>query len=356
MSSTWIRAEIAARTAVRRVVSAGGTPRVSLRLAAIGACFQAAALAWSTFGSTARAVLLRGSWAYGLVALLVACDAALSLARFGPPTWALATRRRGRELLLFAPGATLSAAYALFAAALIASWSSHGAARVRLAAGEVYGALDQVVGFEGPRGGRPNPPRVELSVEQVEVEETREGGRSPHRAALLVRGGERVVARPWWPARLGWTEFAFAVDAGIAPRFELRDPRGGLLESAFAKLDVLPAGKRDVLTFERVPHRAVLEMKRDRTGSMRWVVGAYRGKLPVGSGIIAPGEPFAFDGLQLTLREGVPTVTLRIVRDLGIPFALAALFLAGVALALIAGAQVTARAAAPTVGGADDRC
>jgi hypothetical protein len=334
MSSTWIRAEIALRTAIRRVTAAGGTPAASSTLAAMAAAFQVAAVAWGAFGSPGRAVHLRGSWAYGIVALVVGCDAALSVARFAPPAWAAIVRPRGRDRLRAVRVSLLSLAYAAAAAALLASWASHGATRIRLAVGERYGEPEQVVGVDWLRGSRPLAPRIEIAVEGVDVVDRADGSRSARSAVIDLGDRGRTVVRSWWPAWLGATELAFVADAGMAPWFELRDGRGGVLESGYAKLDVFPPGRRDVLTFERIPHRAYVEVRRAASGDLRWIVDAYRGKLPVASGTLGRDEPLAFEGIRLSLREGVPTVTLSIVRDRGLPFALGALLLAALSVAL----------------------
>ncbi|HSN16191.1 MAG TPA: hypothetical protein VLT61_16280, partial [Anaeromyxobacteraceae bacterium] len=100
-------------------------------------------------------------------------------------------------------------------------------------------------------------------------------------------------------------------------------------ESAFAKLDVLPPGKTDVLTFERAPHRVFLRLAPGDGSVDAWVAEAYRAKLPVATRRLGPGEQLEFDGLRFGIVGETPTATLAFVHDAGIPLAVAAALAAG---------------------------
>ncbi len=171
-------------------------------------------------------------------------------------------------------------------------------------------------------------------------------------AELELPGGRRAttrINRPLWSAP--WT-FLRLSGFGYAPRYELTRAGGGLVDSAFVKVNVFPPGQRDFFQIPRFPHRFYLEVLPDyaleegepisRTLNLvhpAVVLRVVRGKADLGSAILGADEHFEFEGLRVGFPEIAYWGQYSIVRDPGIPILFCGylLGLAGLVLRLGAG-------------------
>lgn len=174
----------------------------------------------------------------------------------------------------------------------------------------------------------------------------------------LAGGTERVtrINRPLW---FGWGTFLRLSGFGLAPRFEVVDREGRVLDSAFVKLNVFPPGQRDHFALTRFPHRVYLQVLPDyvegseppATASLNlrnpaMVVDVYRGSLLVASGLVRRGQALGFEGLELRFPETRYWGQFSVVRAPGIPLLFAGFLVAlvGLAITLRGGrAEVVAR-------------
>lgn len=161
--------------------------------------------------------------------------------------------------------------------------------------------------------------------------------------AELDFGGRRKttrINRPLWVAPASFLRLS---GFGFAPRYEIVDRQGRVLESAFAKLNVFPSGQRDFLIPERFPYRVYLEVYPDadltpagivnRTQNLAkplLLASVYRGHLAIASAPLRLGESLELEGVAVRFPEVAIWGELTLVRDLGVP-----VILGGFAVALI---------------------
>lgn len=151
-------------------------------------------------------------------------------------------------------------------------------------------------------------------------------------AVLEMNGAKRLtkINRPLW---IGGVSFLRLSGFGYAPRYELLDRNGAVLESAFTKMNLFPPGQRDFLMPEKYPYRIYLEIFPDaevRGGQIEnasmalrkpmLLARVYRGHLPIATAPLRPGEEMAFEGLRLRFPEIRIWGELTWVRDAGAPF------------------------------------
>jgi len=333
------RLELAVRGAVRGVASRLGTAPVSLSLLALAALYLGAWIAWGRLGTPEGAHALVTSSAFGALAAALVIDAAVALYRVLP----LEITPEGRVHLLagrgiFAP-ALVRGGQALIALAFAASLVSRDRLEMRIAEGEQFtGAPEQFAGRDPPRRMSPGPFPITFTVEQVEARFGRDGGVDRARATLNVTGGGREPVGTAWPLWRGWGRFLVAEDAGLALRYELARKSGAVIDSAIAKLDLLPPGKIDGLRMAGAPHRVYVELLAAPVRGPPAVpplrASVYRGKLLVAQREVAPGGEIEFEGLVLRFPEARGWVALGMVRDPGIPLAVLGTALAALGLAL----------------------
>lgn len=151
-------------------------------------------------------------------------------------------------------------------------------------------------------------------------------------AQLAFADGERAVTRINRPLWNGWWTFVRLSGFGYAPRYEVEDRYGRVLESAFVKLNVFPPGQRDSFSLERFPHRVSLELWPDaveldgevQNRSLNLVRPAAlarvtRGRLELCEAVLFPGDGLEFEGLRLSFSEIRYWGEFSIVHDPGIP-------------------------------------
>jgi len=233
----------------------------------------------------------------------------------------------------------------LVGAAVPLTLATHQETRAWAATGEeLDGSADQVVSRTPPRllSGPGTPPA--LRVDAVRPEFWGEHLLFTRlEADLTFVGGRRATTRINRPLVLGPATFLRLAGYGLAPRWELRDRQGGLVDSAFVKMRVFPPGQRDSFRLGALPHRVYCEVLPDlvmedgvpATRSLRLanpalVVRVMRGRLEVASGLVRLGEPLDVEGLRLSFPEIRPWAELSLVHDAGAP-----VLLAGFALGLL---------------------
>jgi hypothetical protein len=147
----------------------------------------------------------------------------------------------------------------------------------------------------------------------------------------LARNGAAVtrINRPLW---VGPATFLRLSGLGYAPRYEIADAGGRVVDSAFAKMDLFPPGQRDFFVPEGLPFRVYLEIYPDlepghgvpatATLNLRnpgFVVHVYRGHLDLGRALLKPGETMTFEGYALRFPEVRYWGEFTVVRDAGAP-------------------------------------
>lgn len=150
-------------------------------------------------------------------------------------------------------------------------------------------------------------------------------------AVLDFEGEQRLtrINRPLWFAPASFLRLS---GFGLAPRYEIVDTQGRVLESAFTKLNVFPPGQRDFLLPEQYPYRVYLEIYPDaewtqdgvvnRTNQLReplLVANVYRGHLAIASAPLRLREPLELEGVSIRFPEIRVWGELTYVRDLGVP-------------------------------------
>jgi cytochrome c biogenesis protein ResB len=167
-------------------------------------------------------------------------------------------------------------------------------------------------------------------------------------ADLTMTGaGTRTTTRINRPLWYGFGSFLRLSGFGFAPRYEFLGPDGAPVETAFVKMNVFPPGQRDFLIPERLPYRVYVELYPDaviegenvvnRTLNLReplLVTTVYRGRFPVASGTLRPGEALDVEGLQLRFPEIRQWGELTVVRDAGVPVIFFGFLLAVAGLAM----------------------
>jgi hypothetical protein len=234
--------------------------------------------------------------------------------------------------------------FVIVAAGVLLTTGGRSESKIRVAQGETF--TGDVSQYASPASRTQPPPFTLVSITpefwRDELLFTR------LEAVLEMDGAKRItkINRPLW---IGGASFLRLSGFGFAPRYELLDASGRVVESAFTKMNVFPPGSRDFLMPENYPYRIYLELYPDaevRHGDMEnrgmalrqpaLVARVYRGHLPIAAGTLRPGETLAFEGLQLRFPEIRMWGELTWVRDPGVvvTFAGAIAGLAGLAMKL----------------------
>jgi hypothetical protein len=252
----------------------------------------------------------------------------------------LGVRRRWTALGSFA----FHGAFFLIAMGFLLSLGARQEARVRVAEGEANdGASSRFVAMSPPRPLAAGVPAIPFLVERIrpeffedsllftrlEAEIAMVDGRS-----ATTRINDPVWTSPFTSIRLS--------GFGHAPRYELRDRQGRLLDAAVTKLDVFPPGNRDWFEVPGYPHRFHLELLPEAdwvegrlvTRSMNladpaFLLTVFRGRVHLGGATLRLGEVHEVEGLFLSFPQVRHWADFLVVFDPGIP----AIF-AGYALAL----------------------
>jgi hypothetical protein len=166
-------------------------------------------------------------------------------------------------------------------------------------------------------------------------------------ADLVFPDGQRAVTRINRPLWRGWWTFVRLSGFGYAPRYELANRDGTVIESAFVKMRVFPPGQRDFFSPEGFPHRIEVEVLPDAASEEGSLVNrgfslispavkvlVSRGKLLLGGAVLRRNESIGFEGLLLSFPEIQYWGEFAIVRDPGAPLLFTAFAVAFVGLLL----------------------
>ncbi len=258
-------------------------------------------------------------------------------------------------------------AFFLIAIGFLTTLASRQEARAWLAAGEEYAARpDQFLSVSPPKPLAAGVPRLSFRVEEIRPEFWRDRLLfTTLEAELAFAGGRRRVTRINRPLWLGWATFLRLSGFGYAPRYELRDRDGTVLDSAFVKLNVFPPGQSDDFSPPDYPHRILVRVYPDfaidggepTTRSLNLVrpavgVRVFRGRLDRGGAVLQAGDRMRFEGLSLAFPEIRYWGEFAIVRDPGAPVLFAGYLLALVGLMLkLPGPRAEAEWRATATGG-----
>jgi len=240
-------------------------------------------------------------------------------------------------------------AFFLIAAGFLITLVARQEARIWVAAGEEYTAdSQQFLSMSPPRILAAGIPELRFTVREITPEFWRDELLFTRLdAELELPGGGRATTRINRPLWLGASTFLRLSGFGYAPRYELLDRYGHVLDSAFVKLNVFPPGQRDYFVLPDYPHRIYVEVLPD----LEWVEGrpvtrslnlanpgvrlrVFRGRVDLGSALLEANEGLAFEGLTLRFPEIAHWGEFTIVHDPGavVLFVGYAIALAGLAL------------------------
>jgi hypothetical protein len=221
--------------------------------------------------------------------------------------------------------------------------------RIWVAVGEEYlGRPDQILAQSQPGAIRIQQPPLHFAVESITPEFWGDVLLFTRlEAGLVFPDGHRAVTRINRPLWRGWWTFLRLSGFGYAPRYELANRDGAVLDSAFVKMKVFPPGQRDFFSPNGFPHRAEVEILPNAVPDGDGLVNRgfdlqspavdvviSRGKLVLGGAVLRPGENFEFEGLRLSFPELQYWGEFAVVRDPGAPVLFVAFFIAMAGLVL----------------------
>lgn len=225
-------------------------------------------------------------------------------------------------------------AFFLLALGFLLSLAMRHEAQVWAAVGEeLTGRPEQLLSQTPPRLLSFGVPAVSFRVEEVRPEFWRDQLLfTTLEARLALPGGGAATTRINRPVWWSWATFLRLSGFGYAPRYELLDASGRVLDSAFVKMNVFPPGQRDFFKIPGYPHRFYVEVLPDfavadgdpvtrslNLANPAVLLRAYRGHLDLGGAVLAAGEAFPFEGLAVRFPEIRYWGEFSIVRDPGAP-------------------------------------
>jgi hypothetical protein len=225
-------------------------------------------------------------------------------------------------------------AFGFLALGFLLTLASRQEARVWVAVGEEFtGQPEQHLSQSPPPMISLGPPSVGFRVDRITPEFWRDELLFTTLAADLVlpnrgRATTRINRPLWWD----WCTFLRLAGFGYAPRYQIEDRSGSVLDSAFVKLNVFPPGQRDYFQIPDYPHRFYLGVMPDfidvagkpGTKSLNLVnpsvlLHVWRGRVDLRSATLVSGERFEFEGLKISFPEIRYWGEFSIVRDPGAP-------------------------------------
>lgn len=149
--------------------------------------------------------------------------------------------------------------------------------------------------------------------------------------AQLLHSGGRGIARVNDGVRVGNAQVSIA-GYGYAPKFALKNADGLVVDMGAVKLNLISPGAEDYFYIPGYPHKIFLSFHPDHAQvngkivnrSMNPVNPAYflrilRGRIPVYTGLVKPGEWAQFDGLSIAFPSFVRSAEFRVFRNPGDP-------------------------------------
>ena len=187
-------------------------------------------------------------------------------------------------------------------------------------------------------------PEVDFDVEKITAEFW--GGRlffTRLEAQLLHRGG-RDIAKLSSAVQVGNAAVTIA-SYGYVPMFEFRNKTGLGVDRAYVKLNIFSPGNEDYFQVRGYPYKIFVSFYPDYAEvdgkivnqSMDPINPVYflrilRGRLPVFTGVVKPGEWAEYDGLSISFPSFIKSGDFQIVRNPGNPFIWIAFIMMGVGL------------------------
>jgi hypothetical protein len=249
-----------------------------------------------------------------------------------------AARRRWSGLGTF----LFHGAFFVLAVGFLATFLASQEATVWVATGEEFtGHPGQFLSQSPPRALATGVPEMSFTVQRIVPEFWRDQLLfTTLEAELELAGGVRRTTRINRPLWLGPATFLRMSGFGYAPRYELRDREGRVLDGAFIKMNVFPPGQQDYFVLPDYPHRFYVEVLPDLaqedgqavSRSLNLVepgvvVRVQRGRLDLGGSLLRADEGFEFEGLTLLFPEIRYWGEFSIVHDPGAPVLLASYLL-----------------------------
>jgi len=143
--------------------------------------------------------------------------------------------------------------------------------------------------------------------------------------------GGRSTTRINRPVMVGPASFLRLSGFGYAPRYELLDLGGSIVDSAWVKMNLFPPGLRDWFRAEGYPHRFYVTVVPDaeewdggfRSASLNlddpvFDLEVVRGHAALGQASLRTGESFEFEGLAMRIAEMRYWGEFALVRDPGV--------------------------------------
>lgn len=234
------------------------------------------------------------------------------------------------SFLLLLVGAVLNVYYRFEGTALIAEGRpfSGGKAEYRTIGGAAGAAL----------------PEVDFDVETITAEFWDKRLFFTRLEAQLLHRGGREIAKLSSAVQVGDAAVTIA-GYGYVPKYVLKDKAGQILDEANVILSIFAPGSEDSFQVRGYPHKIFVSFYPDHaivngkivTQSMNPVNPAYslrifRGRIPVYTGIVKPGEVAEYDGMSLSFPSYVKSADFQIVSNPGHPFIWIAFIMMGAGL------------------------
>jgi hypothetical protein len=318
--------ELRARRILGSAAEKVGSPAVSLALLGLVVAYGAAA---ALVGGSGGAPRLEDSPTFYLLAATALADGLASLLK-GVPLG----RDEGGGIALRTPapgewGALLlRGAWLLVGVAFATSLLSRDVHTLRIAEGEAAtGDPAQLTGRDEPRLYSPGPFPVAFTVARVDGRPREDGSAEGIAVGIREPDGRFRRVTALRPLVAGWGRLLIPHRAGWTLRYAVAVEKGGELDSAWAKLDLLPAGRWQEVRSDVIPHRILFAVPEGAVAAgsaapgLRAVI--LRNGLTVGEGALqgGGGGSVRFDGLVMTAPEMRKWVEFRMVDDSG-PFLL----------------------------------
>lgn len=341
----WARLRFLAGGALQRLDRLFASWRLSVALMLVATLYDVLLAGWAATSPAQVVQNIAGLAPFWALYLLLLANTAWCLWRRLPAL----RRELARERRWTALGSFLfHGSFFLVALGFVSTLALREELQALVAVGEQFnGAPEQIRSWRGRSPTPSVPPELHFSVERVAPELWREQllFTSLEASLRFPDGAERTtrINRPLW---FGWGSFLRLSGFGYAPRYELLDARGQLLDTAFVKLNVFPPGARDSFAPGAYPYRVYLEVFPDlaleqgapvsRTLNLvapGYRVEVFRGKVLLGGAVLRAGEALEFEGLRLRFPEIRYWGEVTLVRDPGAPLLFAGYLLGLVGLA-----------------------
>lgn len=218
----------------------------------------------------------------------------------------------------------------LLAAGFLLTVLSRSEVTYRLAEGEeLTGEPSQIAAMTPPRLLMTAQAAPRIRAEKIDAQLWRDELLFTRLEARLIDGRTTAINRP---LLLGVASFLRLSGFGYAPRYEVLESSGTVVESQFVKLSIFPPGRRDFISSSRLPFRFYLSA--EDLAATRLHVKVYRGRLLLAERTLGRGEPLQFEGLTFRIAEVRQWGEFTVVRDAGAPLLLigAAIGIAGLAM------------------------